>query len=96
MMDDDVTSKPGIYSYLITGNEKYLNIRAFTLAMKREAYERQQGICPYCKAEKHKKTHYDLEEMEADHITPWIQGGKTNADNCQMLCKEHNRKKSAK
>ena len=96
MMDDDVTSKPGIYSYLITGNEKYLNIRAFTPAMKREAYERQQGICPYCKAEGREKTYYVFEEMEADHITPWIQGGKTNADNCQMLCKAHNRKKSAK
>lgn len=96
MMDDDVTSKSGIYSYLITGNEKYLNIRAFTPAMKREAYERQQGICPYCEAEGREKIHYALEEMEADHITPWTQGGKTNADNCQMLCKEHNRKKSAK
>ncbi len=24
--------------------------------------------------------------MEADHITPWSKGGKTIAENCQMLC----------
>ena len=34
--------------------------------------------------------------MEADHITPWHEGGKTNEDNCQMLCKECNRRKSGK
>ena len=37
-----------------------------------------------------------LEEMEADHITPWSQGGKTNLENCQMLCRECNRRKSDK
>ena len=44
MSDDDVTSKKGIYLYLITGKEKYLNIRSFTDNQKREAYERQKGI----------------------------------------------------
>lgn len=39
MQDDDVTSKKGIYLYLITGKEKYLNIRSFTDNQKREAYE---------------------------------------------------------
>lgn len=38
-MDDDVTKKSGIYSYLITGEEKHLNIRSFTENQKREAYE---------------------------------------------------------
>ena len=88
MMDDDVTNKKGIYSYLITGQEKHLNIRAFTDNQKREAYERQQGICPNC------KEHFEIEEMEADHITPWHAGGKTISENCQMLCKECNRRKS--
>jgi 5-methylcytosine-specific restriction endonuclease McrA len=37
-----------------------------------------------------------LEEMEGDHITPWAEGGVTTAENCQMLCKECNRKKGAK
>ena len=68
--------------------EKYLNIREFTPNQKREAYERQEGICPNC------KEHFDISEMEGDHITPWHSGGKTNAENCQMLCRECNRRKS--
>ena len=96
MQDDDITKRSGIYEYLLSGNEKYLNIRAFTDNEKRQAYERQNGICPYCKAEKRAKIQYELSEMEADHITPWCEGGKTNIANCQMLCKEHNRRKSSK
>jgi 5-methylcytosine-specific restriction endonuclease McrA len=42
------------------------------------------------------KEHFELSEMEADHITPRIDGWKTNAENCQMLCKECNRRKSDK
>lgn len=90
MIDDDVTKKKGIYPYLLTGKEKHLNIRAFTEQMKRQAYEMQEGICPVCKQK------YQLSEMEADHITPWHEGGKTNAQNCQMLCREDNRRKSGK
>jgi hypothetical protein len=90
MMDDDVTNKKGIYPYVLTRNEKYLNIRDFSQNQKREAYERQKGICPRCEHGEH----FKLEEMEADHITPWHLGGKTIAENCQMLCKKHNREKS--
>jgi len=89
MMDDDITNKKGIYEYLLSGNEKHLNVRAFTESQKREAYERQNGICVVCKG------HFDISEMEADHITPWVEGGKTNADNCNMLCKHDNRRKSS-
>ena len=95
MQDEDVTKKSGIYEYVLTRNEKFLNIRAFTDKMKREAYERQKGVCPHCKGE-NKKKKWEIEEMEADHITPWHEGGKTTAGNCQMLCKEHNRTKSGK
>ena len=90
MIDDDVTNKKGIYIYVLTRNEKYLNIRAFTDDQKRSAYERQQGICKTC------GKHFDIKEMEADHITPWHAGGQTNAENCQMLCRECNRRKSGK
>jgi len=90
MQDEDVTNKKGIYSYVLTRKEKFLNIRAFSDNQKREAYERQKGVCVVC------KEHFEIEEMEADHITPWHQGGKTSADNCQMLCKEDNRRKSGK
>ncbi len=96
MLDDDVTNKKGVYPYVLTRKQKNLNLRAFTENQKRQAYERQQGICPYCQSEHRSQMRYNLEEMEADHITPWIEGGKTTAENCQMLCKEHNRKKSAK
>ena len=96
MQDDDITRRSGVYEYLLSGNEKHLNIRAFTDNEKRRVYERQKGICPHCTAERREKTHYELEEMEADHITPWCEGGKTSTDNCQMLCKEHNRRKSNK
>lgn len=96
MQDDDITKRSGIYEYLLSGEEKYLNIRSFLDAMKRKAYERQKGICPHCEAEKKEKTHWTLEEMEADHITPWCEGGKTEPQNCQMLCREHNRRKSNK
>ena len=95
MQDDDVTKKPGIYEYVLTRNEKFLNIRAFTPNQKREAYERQKGICVAKKAVCGNK-HFEIEEMEADHITPWHEGGKTTAENCKMLCKQDNRTKSGK
>ncbi|MEO6231818.1 MAG: DUF262 domain-containing protein [Ferruginibacter sp.] len=88
MEDDDVGSKKGIYPYVLTRKEKFLNIRAFSPNQKREAYERQKGICVLC------TEHFEIEEMEADHITPWHEGGKTAENNCQMLCKEDNRRKS--
>lgn len=94
MQDEDVTKKSGIYPYVLTRQERYLSIRVFTEKMKREAYERQKGVCPWCKKEKKEKQKWDIGEMEADHITPWHKGGKTIAENCQMLCKEHNRTKS--
>lgn len=88
MIDDDVTNKKGIYTYVLTKEEKHLNIRAFTESQKRPSFEKQDGICPICGFK------FEYKEMEGDHITPWHNGGKTNADNCQMLCKECNRRKS--
>lgn len=90
MQDDDVEKKSGIYPYVLDGDERHLNIRAFSDNMKREAYERQKGVCVKC------KNKFPFEEMEADHIKPWREGGKTIAANCQMLCKDDNRRKSGK
>jgi REP element-mobilizing transposase RayT len=87
MKDEDVDSKKGIYSYVLTRKEKHLNIRAFSDKQNRESYERQAGVCVKCQ-----KT-FEIEEMEADHITPWRKGGKTNSENCQMLCRNDNRVK---
>lgn len=88
MQDDDVTDKKGIYKFVLTGNERFLNIRSFDKKQKREAFERQKGVCIKC-GEK-----FAIEDMEADHITPWSKGGKTDAENCQLLCVEDNRRKS--
>jgi hypothetical protein len=90
MLDEDVQKKPGIYAYIFTGDERKLNIRSFSLSQKREVYEKQNGICPHC------KEHFEIDEMEADHITPWSKGGKTVLENCQMLCLTCNRTKSDK
>ena len=90
LLDDDVTKKSGIYPYILTRNEKYLSIRAFTENMKQKVYEVQKGKCVICKEQ------FDLSEMEADHVTPWHDGGKTLEENCQLLCKEDNRRKSGK
>ena len=90
MMDEEVQKKSGIYLYVLTREEKHLNLRAFSDAQKREAYERQKGICVAC------NEHKEIEEMDGDHIDPWSKGGKTEAENCQMLCKPCNRRKSDK
>lgn len=90
MIDDDVTSKSGIYTYVLTRREKYLNIRGFSEQEKRSAYEKQNGICAIC------GKHFKIEEMEGDHKLPWKDGGHTSADNCQMLCVTCNREKSGK
>lgn len=90
MIDDDVTNKKGIYKYLLTDNEKYLNIRAFTQNQKRATYEKQNGLCPACGCS------FEIDEMEADHIVAWSLGGETSNENCQMLCKKCNREKSNK
>ena len=92
MEDDDIQKRSGIYEYLLSDRdrERLLNIRTFTPGQKRAAYERQKGKCPKC------EKHFDFEEMEGDHIVPWSKGGKTVPENLQMLCRDCNRRKSAK
>jgi 5-methylcytosine-specific restriction endonuclease McrA len=89
-IDDEVTNKKGIYAFLLSGDERTLNLRPFTQSQKIEMYERQKGICPAC----HKR--YVYEQMEGDHIKPWHLGGKTDISNGQMLCIDCNRTKSGK
>lgn len=88
MADDDVTRRAGVYEYLLTGDERKLSIRAFSLRDKRAAYERQGHRCVKCGKV------FPFEEMQGDHITPWSKGGKTVPENCQMLCADCNRRKS--
>lgn len=86
--EDQITNKKGIFEYVLDHDERHLNIRAFKESEKRAAYEKQNGICTKC------GKHFEYEEMEGDHITPWSQGGKTELSNLQMLCRDCNRRKS--
>ncbi len=95
MLDSDVKKKSGIYHYMFSRDENRLNIRAFDNNTKREVYEKQKGICANPECPQHGKT-FSIDEMEADHITPWREGGRTIAANCQLLCRECNRRKGAK
>lgn len=90
LLDDEIQNKKGIIPYLLTKQEKHLNIRSFTDKQKLEVFTSQNGICKICKEK------FKIDNMEADHITPWCEGGKTIIDNCQMLCKSCNRRKSNK
>lgn len=90
MEDDEIQKKSGIYRYVLSGDLRDLSFRTFDKKQKREAYERQAGICAHC------GEHFELEEMEADHIKPWKEGGTTVAENCQMLCRNCNRVKGGK
>jgi len=97
MLDDDVDNKKGIYEYILSGNDKHLNLRAFNDKDKAQIFEKQivigtgKATCPKCNDN---TKLFKLSEMEADHIIPWSKGGKTVIDNCQMLCRFHNGVKS--
>ena len=90
MADSDVQKKSGIFAYILDGDIHHLSIRAFDANTRREVYEWQGGKCAICGKP------FDIEVMEADHITPWVEGGRTIASNCQMLCRDCNRRKSSK
>lgn len=107
MKDSEVGRKSGIYAYVLSGDERFLNLRAFDENVKAQTYERQGGICANGGVEgggqglkrvkcPHKNEVLEIGQMEADHIIPWSKGGKTEAANCQMLCRECNRAKSDK
>ena len=80
----------GTWDYVLDGDERHLNIRAFDGNTRLEVYEKQHGLCAAC------RKHFELDEMHADHIKPWSKGGHTVPDNCQMLCRDCNLSKGAK
>ena len=88
--DSEIQRPSGIIPYVLTGDERHLDLRAFPEDIKLAVWEKQNHICPVCKRE------LDIEFMEGDHIIPWSKGGRTVAENCQMLCRECNRHKSGK
>lgn len=86
----EITSRVGIYDYVLSGNEGKLSTRKFPDKIKLKKYKQQGGKCALCQRP------LSIDDMTADHITPWSQGGKTVEGNYQVLCVECNSKKSAK
>jgi hypothetical protein len=103
--DPFVKSRRGIYEYLLGGktDRTLLDVRVFDEATKRLAYKRQTDVakeeavsnCPLCRAgtNANQARIYAIGEMDADHVTAWSKGGKTEQANCEMLCVPHNRSK---
>ena len=103
--DPYVKDHKGIFEYILGGEKdtKLLNIRVFDEATKQRVYKKQtkeaeeKGIsnCSYCAIghEANKARIYRLDEMEADHVSAWSKGGATSEENCELLCKSHNRAK---
>jgi len=100
-----VKDKKGIFEYILGGNNdiKLLNIRIFDEPTKRAAYEKQtrgaetkkKSNCSLCAIghDANKEKVWGFNEMEADHISAWSRGGATSTENCEILCKTHNRAK---
>ena len=90
MGDDEIQRPQGIIPYVLTGDERCLDLRSFPEKNKLAVWEKQNHKCAICGKE------FDIEFMEGDHITPWREGGRTDIENCQMLCRECNRRKGSK
>lgn len=103
--DPAVHARKGIYEFILGGEEhpELLDVRLFDDKTKQLAYKRQTeaaekvGIsnCPLCSVgnNANKSKVYKLKEMDADHVTAWSKGGKSDESNCEMLCRTHNQAK---
>ena len=103
--DPYIKNRKGIFEYILGGSvdTKLLEVRVFDEATKKTVYAAQtkkaetkgKSNCPLCAVghDANKSKIWKLDEMDADHVTAWSKGGGTNAKNCQMLCKTHNRAK---
>ena len=103
--DPYVKNRRGIYEFLLGGEQdtQLLDLRVFDVAISRSSYKKQtdaataggQSNCPLCSvgSDSNKVRIWAFDEMEADHVAAWSKGGSTTSENCQMLCKTHNRSK---
>lgn len=108
LADTQITNKRGVFEYVLGGEQDttLLNVRVFDDKTKKLVYDRQtkaavakgESNCPFCTIghDNNAKRIYRQNEMDADHVTAWSKGGATDASNCQMLCKSHNRAKGNK
>jgi len=106
--DPYVKNRKGVFEYILGGSTdtKLLQVRVFDEATKKSVYAKQtkvaeeKGIsnCPLCAVgnNTNKTKIWQLKEMDADHVTAWSKGGATEKENCEMLCKTHNRAKGNK
>ena len=105
LADEYVSNKKGVFEYVLgrEENTSLLNVRIFGETIKKKKYQEQtdkatrEGIsnCPLCAiGDNANKTRiWKLSEMDADHVAAWSRGGSTTIDNCEMLCKIHNKVK---
>ncbi len=103
--DPYVKNRRGVFEYILGGcsDTNLLDVRVFDDATKRDVYNRQTAAakgqnlsnCPLCALghDANKQKIWALREMDADHVTAWSKGGSSDINNCQMLCKTHNRAK---
>ncbi len=103
--DPYVKNRKGIFEYILGGSTdtKLLDVRVFDDATKKSVYASQtkkaeaksESNCPHCAIghDANRSKIWKLSEMDADHVSAWSKGGATDANNCQMLCKTHNRAK---
>lgn len=100
-----VKNKKGVFEYILGGEQdtKLLDVRVFDDAVKQAVYRQQTdeantngtSNCPLCTIghDSNKDKIWALKDMDADHVSAWSRGGATDINNCQMLCKTHNRAK---
>ena len=106
--DPYIKNRKGVFEYILGGSTdtKLLEVRVFDEATKKSKYSIQtteaekKGIsnCSFCAIghDANKTKIWKLVYMDADHVTAWSKGGATDANNCEMLCKSHNRAKGNK
>lgn len=106
--DAYVKNRKGIWEFVLGGSTdtKLLEVRVFDEPTKKSTHAKQtkdaeargESNCPLCALgnDANKAKLWKLDEMDADHVTAWSKGGATSQDNCQILCKTHNRAKGNK
>jgi len=103
--DAYVKNRKGIWEYVLGGrtDTKLLEVRVFDEPTKKATHAKQSteavaagtSNCPLCAVghDANKRKIWKPDEMDADHVAAWSKGGATSPENCQMLCKTHNRAK---
>jgi hypothetical protein len=103
--DSYVKNRKGVFEYILGGSvdTKLLDVRVFEDSTKKSVYAKQtteaesKGVsnCSHCAIghDANKTKIWKLADMDADHVDAWSKGGATDINNCEMLCKTHNRAK---